>query len=104
MFAVTGTFINPVGSIELISVEVISYQIFLNDFLFFHKEESNLIPVDQLGQKLLKKIGISWNKKYRKQYGPLRKVIHDILIRSPIPRKFYYDFGNMNFFGEGNLN
>uniref|UniRef100_A0A8C8XJ67 Ubiquitin carboxyl-terminal hydrolase 40 n=1 Tax=Panthera leo TaxID=9689 RepID=A0A8C8XJ67_PANLE len=38
-------------------------------------QESNLIPVDQLGQKLLKKIGISWNKKYRKQYGPLRKFL-----------------------------
>ncbi|KAM9249451.1 ubiquitin carboxyl-terminal hydrolase 40 isoform 1-T1 [Dugong dugon] len=39
------------------------------------EEESNLIPVDQLGQKLLKKIGLSWNKKYRKQYGPLRKFL-----------------------------
>ncbi|XP_054946582.1 ubiquitin carboxyl-terminal hydrolase 40 isoform X6 [Physeter macrocephalus] len=39
------------------------------------QEESNLIPVDQLGQKLLKKIGMSWNKKYRKQYGPLRKFL-----------------------------
>ncbi|XP_072817964.1 ubiquitin carboxyl-terminal hydrolase 40 isoform X2 [Vicugna pacos] len=39
------------------------------------QEESSLIPVDQLGQKLLKKIGISWNKKYRKQYGPLRKFL-----------------------------
>ncbi|XP_025790940.1 ubiquitin carboxyl-terminal hydrolase 40 [Puma concolor] len=38
-------------------------------------QESNLIPVDHLGQKLLKKIGISWNKKYRKQYGPLRKFL-----------------------------
>lgn len=37
------------------------------------QEESNLILVDLLGQKFLKKIGISWNKKYRKQYGPLRK-------------------------------
>ena len=51
-------------------------------FFFFYKEENNLIPVDQLGQKLLKKIGISWNKKYRKQYGPLRKVIHDIFFLS----------------------
>ncbi|KAM6178424.1 ubiquitin carboxyl-terminal hydrolase 40 [Rhynchocyon petersi] len=39
------------------------------------QEESNLLPVDQLGQKLLKKIGLSWNKKYRKQYGPLRKFL-----------------------------
>ncbi|XP_054427293.1 ubiquitin carboxyl-terminal hydrolase 40 [Pteronotus mesoamericanus] len=39
------------------------------------QEEDNLIPVDQLGQKLLKKIGISWNKMYRKQYGPLRKFL-----------------------------
>ncbi|XP_036853622.2 ubiquitin carboxyl-terminal hydrolase 40 isoform X1 [Manis javanica] len=39
------------------------------------QEEGNGIPVDQLGQRLLKKIGISWNKKYRKQYGPLRKFL-----------------------------
>ncbi|XP_057601154.1 ubiquitin carboxyl-terminal hydrolase 40 isoform X1 [Hippopotamus amphibius kiboko] len=39
------------------------------------QEESNLIHIDQLGQKLLKKIGMSWNKKYRKQYGPLRKFL-----------------------------
>ncbi|XP_027445989.1 ubiquitin carboxyl-terminal hydrolase 40 isoform X5 [Zalophus californianus] len=39
------------------------------------QEENNVIPVDQLGQKLLKKIGTSWNKKYRKQYGPLRKFL-----------------------------
>ena len=57
----------------------------------FHKEESNQIPVDQLGQKLLKKKGVSWNKKYRKQYGPLRKVIHEILVGSPSSKKFYYD-------------
>lgn len=31
--------------------------------------------MDQLGQKLLEKKGVSWNKKYRKQYGALRKVI-----------------------------
>uniref|UniRef100_A0A8C3YU25 Ubiquitin carboxyl-terminal hydrolase 40 n=1 Tax=Catagonus wagneri TaxID=51154 RepID=A0A8C3YU25_9CETA len=39
------------------------------------QEESNRIPVDQLGQKFLKKKGVSWNKKYRKQYGPLRKFL-----------------------------
>ncbi|XP_075862168.1 ubiquitin carboxyl-terminal hydrolase 40 isoform X2 [Microcebus murinus] len=39
------------------------------------QEENNLITVDQLGQKLLKKTGISWNKKYRKQHGPLRKFL-----------------------------
>ncbi|XP_014440739.1 ubiquitin carboxyl-terminal hydrolase 40 isoform X2 [Tupaia chinensis] len=39
------------------------------------QEENNLISVDQLGQKLLKKIGVSWNKKYRKQHGPLRKFL-----------------------------
>uniref|UniRef100_A0A8D2DHR2 Ubiquitin carboxyl-terminal hydrolase 40 n=1 Tax=Sciurus vulgaris TaxID=55149 RepID=A0A8D2DHR2_SCIVU len=38
-------------------------------------QENNLITVDQLGQKLLKKMGISWNKKYRKQHGPLRKFL-----------------------------
>ncbi|XP_040609005.1 ubiquitin carboxyl-terminal hydrolase 40 isoform X3 [Mesocricetus auratus] len=39
------------------------------------QEETNQIPVDQLGQKLLKKTGISWNKKFRKQCGPLRKFL-----------------------------
>lgn len=37
------------------------------------EEENNLIFVDQLGQKFLKKIGMFWNKKYRKQYGLLWK-------------------------------
>uniref|UniRef100_A0A8C5YUX4 Ubiquitin carboxyl-terminal hydrolase 40 n=1 Tax=Marmota marmota marmota TaxID=9994 RepID=A0A8C5YUX4_MARMA len=39
------------------------------------QEENNLISVDQLGQKLLKKMGMSWNKKYRKQHGPLRRFL-----------------------------
>ncbi|XP_052048957.1 ubiquitin carboxyl-terminal hydrolase 40 isoform X3 [Apodemus sylvaticus] len=39
------------------------------------QEEASQIPVDQLGQKLLKKTGISWNKKYKKQHGPLRKFL-----------------------------
>ncbi|XP_017654877.1 ubiquitin carboxyl-terminal hydrolase 40 isoform X2 [Nannospalax galili] len=39
------------------------------------QEENNQIPLDQLGQKLLKKTGITWNKKYRKQHGPLRKFL-----------------------------
>nr|XP_045003054.1 ubiquitin carboxyl-terminal hydrolase 40 isoform X3 [Jaculus jaculus] len=50
------------------------------------QEESNLIPVDQLGQKLLKKIGVSWNKKYRKQHGPLRKFLQlhsQVFLLSP---------------------
>ncbi|XP_006866826.1 PREDICTED: ubiquitin carboxyl-terminal hydrolase 40 [Chrysochloris asiatica] len=38
-------------------------------------QESNLIPVDQLGQKILKKTGLSWNQKYRKQHGALRKFL-----------------------------
>ncbi|XP_012878329.1 PREDICTED: ubiquitin carboxyl-terminal hydrolase 40 [Dipodomys ordii] len=41
----------------------------------FLQEKSSLISVDQLGQKLLKKTGISWNKKYRRQHGPLRKFL-----------------------------
>lgn len=41
------------------------------------EEESKQIPVDQLGQKLLEKKGVSWNKKYRKQYGPLRKYLQN---------------------------
>ncbi|XP_052647984.1 ubiquitin carboxyl-terminal hydrolase 40 isoform X3 [Harpia harpyja] len=41
------------------------------------EEESKQIPVDQLGQKLLEKKGMSWNKKYRKQYGALRKYLQN---------------------------
>ncbi|XP_075009902.1 ubiquitin carboxyl-terminal hydrolase 40 isoform X5 [Calonectris borealis] len=41
------------------------------------EEESKQIPVDQLGQKLLEKKGVSWNKKYRKQYGALRKYLQN---------------------------
>ncbi|XP_066543373.1 ubiquitin carboxyl-terminal hydrolase 40 isoform X2 [Amia ocellicauda] len=39
------------------------------------REESNCVLVDQLGQKLLDKIGVSWNKKFRKQYGPIGKFL-----------------------------
>uniref|UniRef100_A0AAX7W4P7 Ubiquitin carboxyl-terminal hydrolase n=1 Tax=Astatotilapia calliptera TaxID=8154 RepID=A0AAX7W4P7_ASTCA len=35
---------------------------------------SKSVLLDQLGQKLLDKIGSSWNKKFRKQYGPICKV------------------------------
>ncbi|NWV97666.1 UBP40 hydrolase, partial [Machaerirhynchus nigripectus] len=41
------------------------------------EEEAKQIPVDQLGQKLLEKKGVSWNKKYRKQYGALRKYLQN---------------------------
>ncbi|NWS25084.1 UBP40 hydrolase, partial [Polioptila caerulea] len=41
------------------------------------EEEAKQIPVDQLGQKLLEKKGVSWNKKYRKQYGALRKCLQN---------------------------
>ncbi|NXU51782.1 UBP40 hydrolase, partial [Turnix velox] len=40
-------------------------------------EEECKIPVDQLGQKLLEKYGVSWNKKYRKQCGALRKYLQN---------------------------
>ncbi|XP_048454548.1 ubiquitin carboxyl-terminal hydrolase 40 isoform X2 [Rhincodon typus] len=33
------------------------------------------VLVDQLGQKLLEKVGVAWNKRYRKQHGPLRKFL-----------------------------
>lgn len=39
------------------------------------EEENNQIPVYQLGHKILKKIGVSWNQKFRKQVGPLRKFL-----------------------------
>ncbi|KAB5515425.1 hypothetical protein PHYPO_G00249580 [Pangasianodon hypophthalmus] len=38
-------------------------------------QESGSVLLDQLGQKLMEKIGCSWNKKYRKQYGPIRKFL-----------------------------
>ncbi|NXF84160.1 UBP40 hydrolase, partial [Sclerurus mexicanus] len=41
------------------------------------QEDSKQIPVDQLGQKLLEKKGVSWNKKYRKQHGALRKYLQN---------------------------
>ncbi|NWZ27403.1 UBP40 hydrolase, partial [Asarcornis scutulata] len=41
------------------------------------EEESKQIPLDQLGQKLLEKKKVSWNKKYRKQYGALRKYLQN---------------------------
>uniref|UniRef100_A0A4W3HWR1 Ubiquitin carboxyl-terminal hydrolase n=1 Tax=Callorhinchus milii TaxID=7868 RepID=A0A4W3HWR1_CALMI len=31
--------------------------------------------VDQLGQKLLEKVGFAWNKRYRKQHGPIKKFL-----------------------------
>ncbi|XP_060725099.1 ubiquitin carboxyl-terminal hydrolase 40 [Tachysurus vachellii] len=38
-------------------------------------QESGSVLMDQLGQKLMEKIGCSWNKKYRKQHGPIRKFL-----------------------------
>ncbi|NXX84804.1 UBP40 hydrolase, partial [Urocolius indicus] len=43
----------------------------------FSEAEAKQIPVDQLGQKILEKKGVSWNKKYRKQYGALRKYLQN---------------------------
>ncbi|XP_062972109.1 ubiquitin carboxyl-terminal hydrolase 40 isoform X2 [Elgaria multicarinata webbii] len=39
------------------------------------EEESKEIAVDRLAQKFLEKKSVSWNKKYRKQYGPIRKYL-----------------------------
>ncbi|NXP21248.1 UBP40 hydrolase, partial [Scytalopus superciliaris] len=39
------------------------------------QEAPKQIPVDQLGQKLLEQKGLSWNKKYRKHHGALRKFL-----------------------------
>uniref|UniRef100_A0A8D2KY21 Ubiquitin specific peptidase 40 n=1 Tax=Varanus komodoensis TaxID=61221 RepID=A0A8D2KY21_VARKO len=35
------------------------------------------LAVDQLAQKFLEKRGVSWNKRYRKQYGPIRKYLQN---------------------------
>lgn len=40
-----------------------------------HQEPSKSVLLDQLGQKLMDKIGSSWSKKFRKHYGPIGKVI-----------------------------
>ncbi|KAM6973166.1 ubiquitin carboxyl-terminal hydrolase 40 [Aplochiton taeniatus] len=39
------------------------------------QEPSKSVLMDQLGQKLLDKIGSSWSKKFRKQYGPIGKFL-----------------------------
>lgn len=39
------------------------------------QEESKCVLVDQLGQKLLNKIGTPWSKKYKKQYGSISKFL-----------------------------
>nr|XP_020662482.1 ubiquitin carboxyl-terminal hydrolase 40 isoform X2 [Pogona vitticeps] len=39
------------------------------------EEDSKEIAVDRLAQKVLEKKNVSWNKKYRKQYGPIRKYL-----------------------------
>ncbi|XP_061463760.1 ubiquitin carboxyl-terminal hydrolase 40 isoform X2 [Rhineura floridana] len=39
------------------------------------EEESKEIAVDRLAQKLLEKKSVSWNKRYRKQHGPIRKFL-----------------------------
>ncbi|NXC28891.1 UBP40 hydrolase, partial [Campylorhamphus procurvoides] len=41
------------------------------------QEPSKQMPLDQLGQKLLEHQGVSWNKKYRKQHGALRKYLQN---------------------------
>ncbi|KAJ8253298.1 hypothetical protein GJAV_G00211330 [Gymnothorax javanicus] len=39
------------------------------------QEDGKSVLVDQLGQKLLDKIGTSWNRKFRKQFGPLGQFL-----------------------------
>ncbi|CAG5866599.1 unnamed protein product [Menidia menidia] len=39
------------------------------------QEASKTVLVDQLGQKLMDKIGLSWNKKFRKHYGQIGKFL-----------------------------
>ncbi|XP_026161733.1 ubiquitin carboxyl-terminal hydrolase 40 isoform X2 [Mastacembelus armatus] len=39
------------------------------------QEPSKSVLMDQLGQKLMDKIGSSWNKKFRKHYGPIGKFL-----------------------------
>ncbi|KAM9842918.1 ubiquitin carboxyl-terminal hydrolase 40 [Aulostomus maculatus] len=39
------------------------------------QEPSRSVLLDQLGQKLMDKIGASWSKKFRKHYGPIGKFL-----------------------------
>ncbi|XP_034531244.1 ubiquitin carboxyl-terminal hydrolase 40 isoform X2 [Notolabrus celidotus] len=39
------------------------------------QEPSKSVLLDQLGQKLMDKIGSSWSKKFRKHYGPIGKFL-----------------------------
>lgn len=39
------------------------------------QESSKSVLIDQLGQKLMDKIGSSWSKKFRKHYGPIGKFL-----------------------------
>ncbi|XP_077416096.1 ubiquitin carboxyl-terminal hydrolase 40 isoform X1 [Vanacampus margaritifer] len=39
------------------------------------QEPSKSIRLDQLGQKLMEKVGSSWNKSFKKDYGPIGKFL-----------------------------
>nr|XP_019953723.1 PREDICTED: ubiquitin carboxyl-terminal hydrolase 40 isoform X1 [Paralichthys olivaceus] len=39
------------------------------------QDPSKTVLVDQLGQKLMQKIGSSWSKRFRKHYGPIGKFL-----------------------------
>nr|XP_046179575.1 ubiquitin carboxyl-terminal hydrolase 40-like [Oncorhynchus gorbuscha] len=41
------------------------------------QEESRSVLLDQLGQRLMDKIGSSWSKKYRKLHGPIGKFLQN---------------------------
>ncbi|KAJ8003711.1 hypothetical protein DPEC_G00151150 [Dallia pectoralis] len=41
------------------------------------QDASRSVLLDQLGQRLMDKIGSSWSKKYRKHYGPIGKFIQN---------------------------
>uniref|UniRef100_A0A4W5QJH7 Ubiquitin specific peptidase 40 n=1 Tax=Hucho hucho TaxID=62062 RepID=A0A4W5QJH7_9TELE len=41
------------------------------------QEESRSVLLDQLGQRLMDKIGSSWSKKYRKLHGPVGKFLQN---------------------------
>ncbi|XP_052344646.1 ubiquitin carboxyl-terminal hydrolase 40 [Oncorhynchus keta] len=41
------------------------------------QEESRSMQLDQLGQRLMDKIGSSWSKKYRKLHGPIGKFLQN---------------------------
>uniref|UniRef100_A0AAQ5XXI0 Ubiquitin carboxyl-terminal hydrolase n=1 Tax=Amphiprion ocellaris TaxID=80972 RepID=A0AAQ5XXI0_AMPOC len=62
------------------------------------QESSKSVLLDQLGQKLMDKIGSSWSRKFRKHYGPIGKFLQShnevFLLVSNGTRVFCFHLGS----------